>query len=152
VCTSDEQFQNHSSGSSRNVDLRVSVDSILANREQIPRAHSGASCNCSNICGNHRSLVAEQSIAGPSKEAEFFSVLPTVGVGRHARAPREAGHIIMENPNAELIDDSPLVFLETLSDATDRDAVDFDLMWTTFYIDAASYWTAAQPNIKRGRE
>jgi len=91
---------------------------------------------------------ASQDLAKKQNFFQFYQQWESEGM-QERRARLAAA--LLENPNAELIDDSPLVFLETLADATDRDAVDFDLMWTTFYIDSASYWTAAQPYIDRGR-
>jgi len=58
---------------------------------------------------------------------------------------------LLENPTPENIDDSPLVFLEILSNATKRGLLDRELVWTTFYVDLTSYWAAAQPYIQRTR-
>jgi hypothetical protein len=58
---------------------------------------------------------------------------------------------LLENPTPENIDDSPLVFLETLSNATKRGLLDRELVWTTFYVDVTSYWAAAEPYIQKTR-
>jgi hypothetical protein len=70
--------------------------------------------------------------------------------GMQERRARFASELL-ENPTPENVDDSPLVFLETLSNAAKRGLLDRELVWTTFYIDVTSYWAAAQPYIQQNR-
>jgi len=51
---------------------------------------------------------------------------------------------LLANPVPKDLDDSPLVFLETLSKATSDESTDYDLVWTTFYYDLTNYWAAAK--------
>jgi len=51
---------------------------------------------------------------------------------------------LLENPVPIDLDDSPLVFLETLSKATSAESTDYDLVWTTFFYDLTNYWAAAK--------
>jgi hypothetical protein len=59
---------------------------------------------------------------------------------------------LLKNPIPANIDDSPLLFLETLAEASKRGLIDRDLMWTTFSVDVINYWAAAQPYVKRIRQ
>lgn len=70
--------------------------------------------------------------------------------GMQVRRARLAAELL-ENPAPENIDDSPLVFLETLSSATKRGLVDRELVWNTFYVDVTSYWAAAEPYVQKTR-
>jgi len=49
------------------------------------------------------------------------------------------------------IDDSPLVLLETLGNASRRGLIDEDLLWTTFSFDVEGYWLNARPYVDRVR-
>jgi hypothetical protein len=51
---------------------------------------------------------------------------------------------LLKNRKPEELDDSPLVFLETLSKATKDESTDYGLVWTTFYYDLTNYWAAAK--------
>jgi len=50
------------------------------------------------------------------------------------------------------IDDSPLVLLETLGNASRRGLIDEELLWTTFSFDVEGYWLNAQPYVHRVRQ
>jgi hypothetical protein len=63
--------------------------------------------------------------------------------GMQERRARLAAELL-ENSTPDTVDDSPLVFLETLSDAEKRGLLDRQLVFTTFYVDVTSYWAAAQ--------
>lgn len=51
---------------------------------------------------------------------------------------------LLANRQPNQLDDSPLVFLETLSHASNQKLVDHDLTWNAFYTDLTSYWAAAR--------
>jgi hypothetical protein len=70
--------------------------------------------------------------------------------GMQERRARLAAELLRDS-TPERIDDSPLVFLETLSNATKRGLVDRELVWTTFYVDVTSYWAAAKAYTRRTR-
>ena len=59
---------------------------------------------------------------------------------------------LLSSNNSGVIDDAPLVLLETLANATKLDLVDKDLAWTTFYIDVVSYWGAIENYASNVRE
>jgi hypothetical protein len=50
------------------------------------------------------------------------------------------------------LDDTVLVFLETLAHMVKRRLVDRDLVWTTFSIDVSSYWAVVRHYINHERE
>ena len=70
--------------------------------------------------------------------------------GMQERRARLAQALLQESTPTEL-DDSPLLFLETLSHATRRGLTDRELVWTTFSVDIQSYWPAAQKYVDQIR-
>lgn len=53
--------------------------------------------------------------------------------------------------HSDIKDDTPLVFFETLGNATRRGLVDSDLAWTTFYVDVVNYWSASRTYVEETR-
>jgi hypothetical protein len=49
---------------------------------------------------------------------------------------------LLANPKTLELDDTVLVFFETLAHMARRRLIDHDLVWTTFSVDLASYWAA----------
>lgn len=50
------------------------------------------------------------------------------------------------------IDDTVLVFLETLASMLHEKLIDRELIWTTFSIDICTYWSKSEKYIKRVRQ
>ena len=92
--------------------------------------------------------MVSQELATQQNFFQFYQQWESEGMQeRRGRLAAE----LLEDPPPEIIDDSPLVFLETLSNATKRGLLDRELVWTTFYVDVTSYWAAAQPYVQKLR-
>ena len=59
---------------------------------------------------------------------------------------------LLSDPNTLDIDDTLLVFLETLAHMTSRKLLDRDLVWNTFSIDVCSYWFALKHYVLQIRK
>lgn len=59
---------------------------------------------------------------------------------------------LLDDPTAVDLDDTALVFLETLAHMVRRRLVDRDLVWTTFSIDVSSYWPVARHYVEHIRQ
>jgi hypothetical protein len=92
--------------------------------------------------------MISRELATQQNFLQFYEQWESEGMqGRRARLAAE----LLRNSTPDNIDDSPLVFLETLSNATKRGLLDRELVWTTFYVDLTSYWAAAQPYVQESR-
>lgn len=59
---------------------------------------------------------------------------------------------LLQSQTPEEVDDSPLVLLETLGNASKRGLIDDDLLWTTFSFDIEGYWLASRAYVHRVRQ
>lgn len=71
--------------------------------------------------------------------------------GMQKRRARLAESLLQDSIPKDL-DDSPLVFLETLATASKKGLIDRDLLWSTFSVDVEGYWPAAEPYINQVRK
>lgn len=58
------------------------------------------------------------------------------------RKRAQLARTLLVDPKALELDDTVLVFVETLAHMTRRGLVDRELVWTTFEVDVSSYWAA----------
>lgn len=58
---------------------------------------------------------------------------------------------LLSDPKTLEVDDSVLLFFETLGDLTHRKFLDKDLVWTTFGFDVCFYWYALRHYVQHTR-
>jgi len=91
---------------------------------------------------------ASRELASQQNFLQFYQQWESEGM--QERRARLAATLLESSTPTE-IDDSPLVFLETLSNATNKHITDHDLTWNAFYYDLTNYWAAASEYAKKLR-
>jgi hypothetical protein len=67
------------------------------------------------------------------------------------RKRAQLARTLLADRKALRLDDTVLVFFETLAHMVRRDLVDHDLVWTTFWVDVCSYWAAVDHYVCHAR-